>query len=159
MSWNLFLSPHSFGGFHTIHTVPSATANQLGGARGSKTRSLRSPRMAPSAKVLSLPVFSKPPSSTLPRMSARQLQQAPLTHHPPAFLRPTSLVGGVSYAGGPTRKGFPLANQTYSASPPLPPRGGRPDSDNYMNDLPQRVAEHALDGMSVCVCCEYLHVY
>lgn len=130
----------SLGGFHTIHTVPSA-ANQPN--RGSKTRSLRNPRTVSSAqaKGLSLPSFSRA-SSTLPRMSARQLQQTPMPHHTPAFLRPKSLVGCTS---SPNGKGFPLANQTYSAPPPLPPRN-RPDDTNYMNDLPQRVAEHALDG-------------
>ncbi len=141
--------PCSFGGFHTIHTVPSA----LSQPRGSKTRSLRSPRMTgggAAIKGLSLPTYSRA-STTLPRMSARQLQQAPLPHHTPAFLRPKSLL---AYPNSPNGKGFPLASQTYSAPPPpLPPRGGRQDSaDNYMNDLPQKVAEQALDGESPSGC-------
>lgn len=145
-------------GFYTIHAMPSATANsRLSGAAAHKTRSLRSPRSSTvNNKIVSLPNFGRS-SSTLPRMSARQLQQQPLPHHAPSFLRPKS---NIFPAGAtptvpsgppmsPQAKPFlpPSQPSAFGAPPPLPPRHYEVN-DSEMDYFCERVTAHVIDDSS-----------
>lgn len=155
-------SSFSWGpGFYTIHAMPSATANsRLSGAAAHKTRSLRSPRSSSvNNKIVSLPNFGRS-SSTLPRMSARQLQQQPLPHHAPSFLRPKS---NIFPAGAtptvpsgppmsPQAKPFlpPSQQSAFGAPPPLPPRHYEVN-DSEMDYFCERVTAHVIDGEFVAL--------
>lgn len=138
--------------------MPSATSNsRLSGASANKTRSLRSPRSTSvNSKVLSLPNFGRS-SSTLPRMSARQLQQQPLPHHAPSFLRPKSNIfpsaaTPPSSGGGapmsPQAKPFlpPSQQSAFVVPPPLPPRQSYEVNDSEMDYFCERVTAHVIDG-------------
>jgi hypothetical protein len=136
--------------------MPSATANsRLGGAIAHKTRSLRSPRSSTvNNKIVSLPNFGRS-SSTLPRMSARQLQQQPLPHHAPSFLRPKSNIFPAGAAPAvpsgppmsPQAKPFlpPSQPSAFGAPPPLPPRHYEVN-DSEMDYFCERVTAHVIDG-------------
>ena len=125
------------------------------------------------SKGLSLPgATATRTCSTLPRMSARQLQQ-PIPHATPSFMRPTSAFVSPSAPPIPSRsrllshqgQGFqpPLitaithSSTAATTSAPLPESAGGPPplpprtyyiSDNYMDDLCKRITDQALpDGM------------
>ncbi len=155
-----------------------------GGSGGTRSRSLRggvvirngSPLA--NSKGMSLPGSATTrTSSTLPRMSAKQLQQ-PIPHATPSFLRPNSAFiqpstatvtasqllnhqGGQGFQphGLPPSIPPPLSSTSSSilsksssfmpasgVPPPLPPRTYEM-SETDMDDLLQRVTDHALqDG-------------
>jgi len=155
-----------------------------GGSGGTRTRSLRGAGVVirsngnplANAKGMSLPGSATTrTSSTLPRMSARQLQQ-PIPHATPSFLRPNSAfiqpsmvpvtasqllnhqVGSFQPHAIPPP---PLSSSSASAiampssflppsggsvPPPLPPRTYEM-SDKDMDELCKKVTDHALqDG-------------
>jgi len=144
---------------------PSGASNVFVPAPG-KTRSLRggmAVRNGNSAmgKGMSLPGAVRS-CSTLPRMSARQLQQ-PIPHSTPSFLRPNSSIFA-SAAVAPTSSPLVTQSQSFQPTqvlpPPLPPSTSSilPPSkicdvnELYMDELCKRVTDHVLpDGECVVV--------
>lgn len=149
---------------HTIHGIPSHTSP----TRGGKSRSLRTTRGGvigvggggfAQGKSLTLPASSRS-SSTLPRMTARQLQQ-PIPHIP--FPRPKSTASFPSSGGGggggsgmsvgakpfvpPPVTLSTGANSAFSVPPPIPPRSSELN-EKYMYELSKSVTEHVLDDLS-----------
>ncbi len=133
------------------------------GMNPSKNRSLRGGIVirngggagGPGGKGMSLPGVMRS-SSTLPRMSARQLQQ-PIPHNAPSFLRPNSSINFPAGAGAPVGPASsPLVTQAQSFQPTssspstiLPPSSSRaPDvNELYMDALCKSITDHVLpDG-------------
>ena len=160
-------SPCSYGTAYTMPATPRGTGGTFSpGGGASKSRSLRGGVAMRNGNFLAgkgmpLPGSTRA-SSTLPRMSARQLQQ-PIPHSSPSFLRPSStsfpsapppLPPSAPGAGQLTSQSFqtPLTMTSTSSlvsglPPPLPPRSCD-FNEMYMDDLCKRVTDHVLpDGM------------
>lgn len=158
---------NSYGPAYTMPATPRGAAGGSGASNvylpgsmsPSKSRSLRGGVVVrngtPAAvKGMSLPGIFRS-SSTLPRMSARQLQQ-PIPHNTPSFLRPNSSINFPSAPVAPISSS-PLATQAQSFQSPLPvsssssllPQKSCDINEMYMADLCKRVTDHVLpDGES-----------
>ena len=153
------LSLCSYGPAYTMPVTPRGTYQP--GGMTNKSRSLRGGVVRNGNSVVgkgvSLPGYVRT-SSTLPRMSARQLQQ-PIPHNVPSFLRPNSTVNFPSpvtpvssqlISQGQSFQPTSLIPSTTSfinvPPPPLPPRSCDVN-EMYMDDLCKRVTDHVLpDG-------------
>lgn len=127
-------------------TVGGASAYMSGSMAPNKIRSLRGGIArnggSPVGKGMSLPGVGRT-SSTLPRMSARQLQQ-PIPHSNPSFLRPNSSIFP-SAAIAPASS--PLVMQTQSFQSSILPPKPCDISELYMAELCKSVTDHVLpDG-------------
>lgn len=130
----------------------------LRGGAGVSTRNVGS---LMGGKGVSLPGSTRT-CSTLPRMSARQLQQ-PIPHNIPSFLRPNSTINYPVIPILPgqqqqheesfqTNRTLPSTSSLVMAPPPLPPRGCDV-SEVYMDELCKSVTDHVLpDGKTVIEC-------
>ena len=185
MAFTMPATPRSATTSEGYNSVGSASGGMVtGGSGGTRTRSMRGVGVVfrngnpmANAKVMSLPGSATTrTSSTLPRMSARQLQQ-PIPHATPSFLRPNSAfiqpstvpVTASQLLNHQGRQGFqphgvpppPLSSSSASGiamtstflppnggsvPPPLPPRTYEM-SDKDMDELCKKVTDHALqDG-------------
>ena len=136
-----FFPPCSYGTAYTMPVTPRGGSGMGGaylpvGMGPNKSRSLRGGVVirngggagGPGGKGMSLPGVMRT-SSTLPRMSARQLQQ-PIPHNAPSFLRPNSSInfppGGAGAPVGPTSS--PLVTQAQSFQPTSSPQQSQPST-------------------------------
>lgn len=164
-----FPPPCSYGPAYTMPASPRGPSNAFmpGGVGSlvnpSKNRSLRGGVVvrngsAVLGKGMSLPGIMRS-SSTLPRMSARQLQQ-PIPHNSPSFLRPNSSINFPSAPIAPASSPLVTQAQSFqSQPPPVPmhmmlssPLGGvapKPCdiNDVYMDEFCKSITDHVLpDG-------------
>ena len=160
--------PSSYGPAYTMPATPRGGA--VGGSSyvqgslpPSKNRSsLRvgvATRNGGLAKGASLPGGVVRSSSTLPRMSAKQLQQ-PIIHNSPSFLRPNSTINFPSAPIGPASSPLALVSQLQSFQPQHttspPSSSSSPKAcdvdDMYMAELCKSVTEHVLPDGELGAC-------